>query len=91
LSTKSTGKWFKDLAKQHVGDEASKVALARLYAFDCREQENLALDPDCLQKAQQLCGAITQTLKLPKIRAERTLLLADSNVMIKTFSGGGVS
>lgn len=70
--TSNAGRWFKELSKQLLEDEASKVALARNYAFLCRDKDPLpAADPKRLSQARQLCEQITTQLGLPKVAAEK--------------------
>jgi hypothetical protein len=42
--SENAGKWFKDLSIEVLGEEASKVALARNYAFISRDAVNKPVD-----------------------------------------------
>ncbi|MEP7365721.1 MAG: AAA family ATPase [Acidobacteriota bacterium] len=68
---KSAGKWFKELSKKFVGDEASKVALARIYAFACRDAVDLEVDEVRVAKALELCERIAKHLDIPRLKAEK--------------------
>jgi hypothetical protein len=68
------GKWFKDVSKKFLdGEEASKVALARNYAFRCREKSQMPVDGDDTQFALKICKEISDKLKLPTIRAKKVV------------------
>lgn len=66
----STGKWFKDLSKIVVGDEASKVAWARNYVFRSRADSKQSEDLPQRVTATELCKQIASHLDLPKLRAQ---------------------
>ena len=69
--TANTGKWFKEISKKHVGGEASKVALARSYAFACRDKLDIKPDDERRLKALKLCRQIAEKLGVPRLRAQR--------------------
>ena len=74
----NTGMWFNEIAKTHLGGEtASKVVLARTYAFLCREDADFEPDADRINKALNLCQDISTRLAIPKLRAEAKLEEAD--------------
>lgn len=69
----TTGRWFKSLSRQFLGDEASKVALSRNYALLSRDMKTAEFDLHVLTIAISLCREIIQTLKLPPTRATKAL------------------
>jgi hypothetical protein len=66
---KTAGKWFKDLAKEVLGDEASKVVLARTYAEQCRQLKNPNPNRERVKDARAICKEIASKLKLPPLKA----------------------
>jgi predicted ATP-dependent endonuclease of OLD family len=70
---KTAGKWFKVLAKEVLDDEASKIVLARTYAELCRELKNPAPNRDRAKEGKALCKEIASILKLPPLKAARTI------------------
>ena len=70
-----TADWFKTIAKELLKnkDGASKVALARNYAFRCREK--LDVNPSVTRKPRgiSLCRDVVTALKLPGTRAKQML------------------
>jgi predicted ATPase len=69
----TTGKWFKDTAKHYLGDEASKVALARNYVFALRENPETPIDNPKATRTLELCRDIVEKLGLPERRAQMTI------------------
>ncbi len=68
------GKWFKDTAKSFLdGEEASKVALARTYAFRCREKNGTPIEGIDREVALALCNSIAKELALPSIKAKEII------------------
>lgn len=70
---KTAGRWFKDLAKEIVGDEVSKVVLARSYAEICREIADATPDRDKVKEAKSICQEIGTKLSLPSLKAAKTI------------------
>jgi len=70
---KTTGRWFKDIAKELIDDEASKILLARTYAEMCRELESPTINNEKLKDAKALCEEIAEKLSLPAVRAVRAI------------------
>ncbi len=66
---RTTGRWFKDVAKELIDDEASKVVLARTYVQLCREVTTPAPNREKLKDAKALCQEIAKDLSLPAVRA----------------------
>ena len=74
VETTTRGKWFKDISKEFLGgQEASKVALARNYAFRCRDQNIAVPEGADRENALALCKKISVALEIPSIRAEKTI------------------
>lgn len=74
-SPRNAGAWFKQLsASISQADEASKVALARNYAFLSRDHD-LSVGPsdERLQMAKPLIDQIVSSLKLPSLRAKQAI------------------
>ena len=69
---KTAGKWFNDIATELIEDKASKVVLARTYAEICRESSS-PVSKDKVKDAKALCLKIAQELKLPAVRAVKTI------------------
>jgi len=68
------GKWFKDTSKHFLKkEEASKVALARTYAFKCRDIELAVPEGVARELALALCKRIAEELSLPSIRAKKAI------------------
>jgi predicted ATP-dependent endonuclease of OLD family len=74
---KTTGRWFKETSKELIGDEASKVVLARTYCRLCRETPSKSPNRDTLKKAKILCKSIASALALPSVRAKKTILTTE--------------
>jgi hypothetical protein len=70
---KTTGRWFKDVSMELIGEEASKVVLARNYCQLCREIEVPAPNRDKLKEAKGLCQNIASKLALPSVRAKKAI------------------
>jgi predicted ATP-dependent endonuclease of OLD family len=70
---RTTGRWFKDLAKELIEDEASKVVLARTYAEICREVAAPAPNREKLKDAKAVCSEIAAKLALPAVRAVKEI------------------
>lgn len=72
---KHTADWFKELSKKLLGnkDGASKVALARNYAFRCREKLDVAPAAARIAPAVSLAQGIAKALKLPGTKAQRVI------------------
>jgi predicted ATP-dependent endonuclease of OLD family len=66
----TTGKWFKEVTKELINDEASKVVLARNYVQLCREIKDIAVKKDRAKDAIALCRDIATKLGIPGLRAE---------------------
>jgi len=64
----TAGRWFKELGRELLGDEVSKVVLARNYVEVCRESKDSNPDPKQLKQAIELCQTITKALLLPPVR-----------------------
>lgn len=69
----SAGRWFKRFSKSLLGDEASKVGLARNYVLLAREVKDIAPKQEDLLHAKSLCQEIISRLELPSIRAKETI------------------
>jgi predicted ATPase len=71
----NTGAWFKRVSGQVLKDKegASKVGLARNYAFRCREKPDLQIAEPRQVMALDLCAIIVQSLKLPATRALKVM------------------
>jgi hypothetical protein len=68
------GKWFKDTSKHFLNKkEASKVALARTYAFKCREAALAAPEGGDRELALALCKDIAQKLGFPSLKAKQAI------------------
>jgi predicted ATP-dependent endonuclease of OLD family len=68
------GKWFKDTSRHFLkNEEASKVALARTYAFHCREKNLPPPEGVSRELALELCKKIAGELTLPSIKARQTI------------------
>jgi predicted ATP-dependent endonuclease of OLD family len=73
----NAGKWFKEMCIEVMEEEASKVALARNYAFLCRERsKDTTPEPKRLALAISLCHQVISTLKVPSVKAPRQLVEA---------------
>lgn len=70
---KTGGRWFKELARDVVEEDASKVSLARYYVEACRELKEFTASRDRLLDGKTLCVEIGSKLRLPPIRATRTI------------------
>jgi len=70
---KTTGRWFKDVAKNLIDDEASKVVLARTYSELCRETPAPVTNRDRLKESKALCSEISAKLSLPAVRAVKAI------------------
>jgi len=70
---KTAGRWFKDVAKELIDDEASKVVLARTYAEICRETSPSPANRERLKDAKALCSEIAEKLSIPALRASKTI------------------
>jgi hypothetical protein len=75
---KTAGRWFKDLAKEVMDDEASKVVLARTYAELCREMTSFTVNRAKAKDAKALCHEIAEKLSLPPVRAVKAIELKQS-------------
>jgi predicted ATP-dependent endonuclease of OLD family len=73
----STGRWFKDVARDLINDEASKVVLARNYAELCRETKDLQPKKDRLRDAKALCQEIASKLTIPAVRAKTLVEISE--------------
>jgi len=72
--SQTRGKWFKDTSKEFLnGKEASKVALARAYAFRCRETREAPPEGAKRDQAVALCNSLVKNLELPGIKAKRLI------------------
>ena len=74
-SATSTGAWFKKVSGQVLKDKegASKVALARNYAFRCREKPTLTVVELRQAMALELSLKLAQLLELPATRAPKVI------------------
>ena len=74
-TTQNAGKWFKDFSKELLlkKGEASKVALARNYAFRCRAEEQQEYDAVQGTAALEICKEIAAKLGLPSIKAKQVV------------------
>jgi hypothetical protein len=70
---KTAGRWFKDCANEIVGDDVSKVVLARIYAESCRENAGPVLNRDQVKEAKALCQEIATKLSLPSLKAVKVI------------------
>jgi predicted ATP-dependent endonuclease of OLD family len=70
----TTGRWFKDLSTGLLGDEASKVGLARIYAELCRQADLPTPDSTALKRAVSVCRQIGDALQLPPLRARQEII-----------------
>jgi hypothetical protein len=70
---RTTGRWFKDVAKELIDDEASKVVLARTYSELSREVTTPAPNREKLKEARGLCQEIATKLSLPAVRAVKAI------------------
>ncbi len=70
---RTTGRWFKEASYKIIGDEASKVVLARTYCQLCRDMVVLAPNRERLKDAKSLCQMIATKLSLPRVRAEKVI------------------
>jgi predicted ATP-dependent endonuclease of OLD family len=66
----TTGKWFKDVTRELINDEASKVVLARDYVELCRETKELQPKKERMKEALVLCRDLAAKLEIPGVRAE---------------------
>ena len=70
--TPNIGRWFKDFSFGVVGEEVSKVSLARNYASICRETPSLPRpDAKRLPSSLKLCKDIVSSLSIGGLRAKR--------------------
>jgi predicted ATPase len=71
----NTGAWFKRVTGQILKDKegASKVGLARNYAFRCREKADLQIVESRQAMALELSTMIVQSLGLPATRALKVM------------------
>jgi hypothetical protein len=70
---RTTGRWFKEASAKIIGDEASKVVLARTYCQLCREIAVPAPNRERLKEAKSLCQTISSKLSLPRVRADKVI------------------
>jgi hypothetical protein len=70
---RTTGRWFKDASAKLIGDEASKVVLARTYCQLSREIPAPAPNREKLKEAKALCQIIATKLSLPRVKAEKAI------------------
>lgn len=70
---KNAADWFKEVSTKLVKSEASKVALARNYAFHCREKLDFTPDESRKAKPLKLCQDLIVALSLPGTRAKRVI------------------
>lgn len=70
---KTAGRWFKDLSKELIDDEASKVVVARTYSEICRETAAPILNKERIKEAKALCQEIADKLKLPSVKAVKAI------------------
>ena len=70
-----TADWFKELAKDILKNKegASKVALARSYAFLCREKLDVTIEESRKPHAVTLCAQIIEALSLPGTKAKHVI------------------
>jgi hypothetical protein len=80
LKNRTTGRWFKEFSKKLLGDEASKIALARNYAFACRENPDLKANSERYEFAKSIADNVIEELKVPPMRAKREFLTGDETV-----------
>jgi len=66
----TTGKWFKEVTRELIADEASKVVLARTYVELCRDARDLKVRTDRMKVAKGLCQEIAKKLEIPEVRAQ---------------------
>jgi len=70
----NAGFWFKQFSKQLIHEGSSKVALARNYASLAQEQPlSDCLSVEQVDRARKLIRQISETLKLPGLRAKQAL------------------
>lgn len=69
----TTGRWFKNVTKEILDDEASKVVLARNYAEICRDAKDEKPGRERVKEARTLCQDVATKLDTPRIRAERNI------------------
>jgi predicted ATP-dependent endonuclease of OLD family len=74
----TTGRWFKDITRELMDDEASKVVLARNYVELCRQIIDIQPKKERIKDAVSLCRSIATELKIPGVRAERLVEPVDS-------------
>ena len=73
-SKKHTADWFKQISREFLNVEPSKVALARNYAFLCREQsERASTDAPRLKRALDISKRAISALALPRTKAARVI------------------
>jgi hypothetical protein len=73
-AAQTVGRWFVDTAKVLLsGQEASKVALARNYAFRCRDSGNAPPEGEAREVALVMCRDIAHHLNLTGIKARQTI------------------
>jgi hypothetical protein len=77
-----TADWFKTTAKELLKnkDGASKVALARNYAFRCREKLDVSALATRKPRGISLCKEILSALKLPGTKAKPILAITNPSV-----------
>jgi predicted ATP-dependent endonuclease of OLD family len=73
---RTTGRWFKDASAKIIGDEASKVVLARTYCQLTREIPGPVPNREKLKEAKSLCQLIAAKLSLPQVKAEKTIAVS---------------
>jgi hypothetical protein len=69
----TAGRWFKVVSEKIIGDEASKVVLARTYVRLCREITHPAPNREKLKEAKSICQTIATKLSLPQVKADKTI------------------
>jgi hypothetical protein len=70
---RTAGRWFKDCSQEILGDEASKVVLARIYSELCREMKNPIISREKVKESKPICHEIVTSLSLPSVRAARMI------------------
>ena len=69
----TSGRWFNDVSKVTIQDEASKVVLARNYAELCRASNDSEPDRERVKESKVICQDIATKLSVPRVRAEKTI------------------
>lgn len=77
----TAGRWFKDVTRELINDEASKVVLARNYVELCREMKDPQPKKERIKDARVLCQEIANRLELPAVRAETMVENSASKVV----------